>query len=49
VKFLQQKLRLAPDGDFGPKTLDAVKKFQRSKQLIDDGIVGRGTWAALLA
>lgn len=36
------------DGDFGAKTLDAVKKFQKAKGLTADGIVGAKTWAALL-
>ena len=36
------------DGDFGNGTLNAVKKFQASKGLSPDGIVGAQTWAALL-
>lgn len=48
VEFLQEKLGIVQDGDFGPKTLQAVKDFQRSKGLGDDGIVGRKTWEALL-
>lgn len=35
------------DGDFGPKTEAAVKAFQRSKGLVQDGIVGILTWTAL--
>ena len=35
------------DGDFGPKTEDAVKLFQRNKGLTVDGIVGKGTFEAL--
>lgn len=49
VEFLQDKLGITVDGDFGPKTHDAVREFQRGKGLTDDGIVGKGTWAALLA
>jgi len=36
------------DGYFGPKTLDAVRAFQRAKGLVVDGFVGPLTWAALL-
>ncbi len=38
---------LVDDGDFGQKTASAVKKFQRSRKLTADGIVGARTWAAL--
>jgi hypothetical protein len=36
-----------PDGIFGPETEDRVKKFQRSKGIADDGIVGKETMAKL--
>jgi len=36
------------DGDFGPKTEDAVEAFQRDNFMDDDGIVGKMTWDALL-
>ena len=36
------------DGDFGAQTAVAVEKFQKSKGLTVDGIVGAKTWAALL-
>jgi hypothetical protein len=47
VEELQNLLGLKADGDFGPKTKLAVIAFQKSKGLLTDGIVGRGTWAAL--
>ncbi|MBI3724684.1 peptidoglycan-binding protein, partial [bacterium] len=36
------------DGDFGPITLAATKKFQAHHGLVVDGIIGPHTWAALL-
>ncbi|MGH8050120.1 MAG: XVIPCD domain-containing protein [Arenimonas sp.] len=38
---------LVPDGDFGGKTKQAVEAFQRAHGLVDDGIVGKDTFAAL--
>lgn len=35
------------DGIFGPNTKSAVISFQRSKGLVQDGIVGVKTWSAL--
>lgn len=49
VAFLQELLRVTPDGDFGPGTKAAVIAFQRSRKLAADGVVGAATWAALLA
>lgn len=53
VKKLQMSLLAAGfnpgkiDGVFGPQTKKAVLSFQKSKNLAQDGIVGRNTWAAL--
>lgn len=45
VKWIQQRLpNLIVDGDFGPKTTDAVKTFQAQKKLtVVDGIAGLDT------
>jgi peptidoglycan hydrolase-like protein with peptidoglycan-binding domain len=38
---------LSEDGNFGSRTLAAVKRFQRLKGLVVDGLVGPKTWHAL--
>jgi hypothetical protein len=43
------KKRSGIDGKFGKMTDRAVRQFQKDEQLTVDGIVGRGTWDALLA
>lgn len=53
VRELQVALRkhghaVIVDGHFGPTTELFVKKFQLSKKLIDDGLVGEKTWDELL-
>jgi peptidoglycan hydrolase-like protein with peptidoglycan-binding domain len=47
VMQLQRRLGVVADGDFGPITLAAVKRFQASHGLVVDGIVGPATRAAL--
>jgi peptidoglycan hydrolase-like protein with peptidoglycan-binding domain len=53
VVTLQKKLKAAgfdpgaADGAFGPKTLAAVKGFQKAHGLAADGVVGPKTWSAL--
>ncbi|MBP5873133.1 peptidoglycan-binding protein [Streptomyces sp. LBUM 1485] len=45
-----QEARLRPEGidaSFGPNTKAAVQRFQRSRGLEDDGIVGPMTWREL--
>jgi peptidoglycan hydrolase-like protein with peptidoglycan-binding domain len=54
IRYLQELLiyRNFPpgpvDGDFGPRTEAAVKAFQSSRGLEDDGVVGKLTWEELL-
>lgn len=45
VLFLQKRLGLKTDGSFGPKTDEAVKKYQKEHNLTVDGVVGNKTWA----
>ena len=48
VERLQKLLNVKPpDGDFGPRTYDAVRDFQRGQGLVADGAVGPRTWDAL--
>jgi peptidoglycan hydrolase-like protein with peptidoglycan-binding domain len=47
VVTVQQCLSIPADGDFGSQTDAAVRMFQLSQSLTDDGVVGQKTWAAL--
>lgn len=47
TKFVQKQVGVSVDGDFGPKTKAAVKKYQKKKKLTADGIVGYNTYKAL--
>ncbi len=47
VRTLQAALHVSVDGEFGPETLAAVKRFQSEHGLEVDGEVGPRTWAAL--
>jgi peptidoglycan hydrolase-like protein with peptidoglycan-binding domain len=49
VEDLQKYLKIKVDGDFGPKTEEAVKKFQKENKLTPDGIVGQKTWNAIFS
>lgn len=47
VQELQRRLHIQADGQFGPITKQAVRNFQQSHGLADDGIVGPYTQAEL--
>lgn len=47
VKFVQKKLGLSIDGQFGQNTESKVKEFQKQNGLTVDGIVGTNTWKKL--
>jgi Putative peptidoglycan binding domain len=53
VVWAQERLitagqRIAVDGDYGPGTIAAVKRFQAAHGLTADGVIGTGTWTALM-
>tara|TARA_R110000744_G_scaffold53960_3_gene114880 strand:- start:257 stop:1168 length:912 start_codon:yes stop_codon:yes gene_type:complete len=48
VIVLQKKLKILPDGIFGPGTKKAVIRFQLNANIKADGIVGNETWTLLL-
>lgn len=47
VAFLQERLGIATDAVYGPKTKAAVIQFQKNNNLVADGIVGPRTWSML--
>jgi GH25 family lysozyme M1 (1,4-beta-N-acetylmuramidase) len=47
VKWAQRRLGIATSGKFDNAMFDAVVAFQRSHGLVDDGIIGPRTFAAL--
>ncbi len=55
VRDIQRRLALLgfpthsdPEGQFGSATTDAVKAFQISRSLSEDGLVGRETWRIMV-
>ena len=47
VKIVQTVVGAERDGNYGPKTEEAVKRWQADKDLHVDGIVGPATWAIM--
>jgi hypothetical protein len=48
VREVQTSLSVSPvDGNFGPQTGSAVKSYQASVNISDDGVVGPQTWSCL--
>lgn len=47
VALIQERLQITIDGVYGPKTKLAITQFQKSQNLVADGIVGPRTWNAL--
>ena len=48
VKIIQTKIGVEIDGIFGPGTEAALRIFQRTAGLVDDGIAGPKTWEKIL-
>jgi len=48
VKRMQAKLGLSADGDFGPGTEAALRKWQSANGLTADGVAGPKTLSKLL-
>lgn len=48
VRWIQNKLGISADGDFGYQTMTAVQNFQAKHGLGADGVVGQNTWKVLL-
>lgn len=48
VKLLQKYMGVSQDGIWGPKTTEAVKKWQTEHGLVADGIIGPKTWMKLI-
>lgn len=48
VRWLQRRLGITADGDYGPQTEARVRRWQRRHDLPTDGSIGPRDWAKLL-
>ena len=48
VRYVQSRVGVTVDGDYGGKTQGAVEVWQRRNGLAADGVVGPNTWAKLI-
>jgi peptidoglycan hydrolase-like protein with peptidoglycan-binding domain len=48
ARLAANRVCVAVDGDFGPRTHRALVAFQRTRGLTPDGVVGAATWGALV-
>ena len=48
-RLAANRLCVAVDGEFGPRTRRALVAFQRARGLASDGVVGAHTWGALVS
>lgn len=49
IRMIQRTVGAVPDGDYGPATATAVRRWQKSNALEVDGVVGEQTWRSLVA
>ena len=47
-RLAANRICVAVDGEFGPRTRRALMAFQRAHGLTADGVVGKHTWGALV-
>lgn len=47
VATVQRAVAASPDGDFGPATAKAVRKWQRRHEVTVSGVIDAATWSAL--
>jgi N-acetylmuramoyl-L-alanine amidase len=48
IRYIQFRMAIKADGDFGPNTFQAVKVWQQDHKLDPDGVVGTKTWESFI-